>query len=214
MNTTVNTNEKTYTTKEVAEILGVTREQLKGYISYRPELIPSTKSGVGGKTNTWVWSQKDINRLINYYLSHRSNHRKTEFNIPTTMTPSTSTTTALTPVTANQNSALVDMFNEFINIEHEESVNENRAANRKFKFFFERMTEKELQKFFMPMLERFRYSYVTRHVNNVQSQTLTCIKRGTLKGIKKYELTYAAFLELCKFAADNNCPLELPQIEE
>lgn len=198
--------DKVYTTSQVCKILSINKYNLNSYLHLHPALKPSIKIE-GAGNGKFMWTESEVKRLRKYYTNRR--HKSANVNPTTLATPTTSQTTLATP----QTNTLVDMFNEFINIETEEQANENRAANRKFRSLFEKMTEKDMQRFFAPMLERFKYAFITRNVNNVQSQTLTCIKNGKLKGISKYQLTYSAFLELCKFAAENNCPLNLPTTE-
>lgn len=84
----------------------------------------------------------------------------------------------------------------------------NFKAYMKIRQQFDAMTEKDLQKFFAPMTERFKFKYIIANVKSVQSQTLTCIARGRLKGLEKYKLSFSAFLELLKFCVDNNCPTD------
>lgn len=203
------TLDKVYTSEQVAQMLGMTFGNLHNYIWRHPDFRPATKIEGHHGRGKYLWTENEVKRLRKYYTDHK---RKSANVNPTTLaTPTTSQTTTLaTP----QASPLTDMFNAFIEIEAEESKNENRAANRKFRSLFEHMTEKDMQNFFAPMLERFKYAFITKNVNNIQSQTLTCIKNGKLKGISKYQLTYTAFLELCKFAAENNCPLNIPNTAE
>lgn len=201
------TLDKVYTTKQVCEILNVSYAAINNYLWRHPELKPVIKIKGNRGRDSFMWTDEEVNRFRKHH------NRKSTKQIKQTTTLATPTTSQTTLTTPAQASPLVDMFNEFINIETEEQVNENRAANRKFRSLFEKMTERDFQNFFAPMLERFKYSFITRNVNNVQSQTLTCIKNGKLRGISKYQLTYSAFLELCKFAAENNCPLNLPTQE-
>lgn len=199
------TLDKVYTTKQVCEILNVSYAAINNYLHRHPDFKPVIKIKGNRGRDSFMWTDEEVNR----FRKHHNRKSKKSISKSTTLTTSAQTTTLTTP----QTNTLVDMFNEFINIEAEESKNENRAANRKFRSLFERMTEKDMQNFFAPMLERFKYAFITKNVNNIQSQTLTCIRSGKLKGISKYQLTYSAFLELCKFAAENNCPLNLPTTE-
>lgn len=82
----------------------------------------------------------------------------------------------------------------------------NFKAYMEMRRLFEQMNETALQHFFAPMLKRFKYSYITENVKAIQSQTLTCINKGKLRGLDKYKLNFNAFLQLLKFCADNNCP--------
>lgn len=203
------TLDKVYNSEQVAQMLGMTFGNLHNYIWRHPELRPITKIE-GGRGKKYLWTENEVKRLRKYYTDHK--RKSANVNPTTLVTPTTSQTTTL--ATQQSSSPLTDMFNAFIEIEAEESKNENRAANRKFRSLFEHMTEKDMQNFFAPMLERFKYAFITKNVSNIQSQTLTCIKNGKLKGISKYQLTYTAFLELCKFAAENNCPLNIPNTAE
>ena len=73
---------------------------------------------------------------------------------------------------------------------------------------FEQMNESALQKLFKPLLERFKFSYICKCVPEIQSQMLTCINKGRLRGMDKYGMDFNAFLKLVKFAHDNCCPLD------
>lgn len=94
------------------------------------------------------------------------------------------------------------------------AMNEAAERDKNFKAYmkmrqqFDAMTEKDLQRFFAPMTERFKFKYIISNVKSVQSQTLTCIAKGKLKGLEKYKLSFSAFLELLKFCVDNNCPTD------
>lgn len=209
------TTQAYFTTKEVAAIIGITRASVNAFVRKYPALTPNHK-GSQGPNGTYLWTQVEVNRLIAFRKAHNSDVENTELttnNAETTITiPETNKTTSISTANASAET-LINMFDAFLYEEQEEEHNENRAANRKFKNLFNNMTETDIQKFFEPLTERFKFSYVTKIVEEVQSQTLTCIRKGKLKGIAKYELTYKAFLHLCKFAAENNCPLNLPQQE-
>lgn len=208
------TSEQTYfTTEEVANMLGLSPKGLLGYVYLHKEECFVTKKITckehGGKK--FLWTQEEINRLVEYRKTRPvkadTNHTSTSIAIPETNKSTAVSTNTATP------EALISMFDAFLEIEQEEQKSENRAANRKFRYLFENMTETDMQEFFKPLTERFKFSYVTKVIEDIQSQTLTCIKNGRLKGIDKYKLTYTAFLHLCKFAAENNCPLNIPQTQ-
>ena len=202
------TTEQVYfTTMEVAKMLGVNRYSVTRYLQSHAELCPNYKSGKG-RYGMYLWTQEEVNRLI----EHRSGNKSVNIDHTTIAIPETNKTTAVSTNTATAEN-LIAMFDAFLEIEQEEQKSENRAANRKFRYLFENMTEKDMQEFFKPLTERFKFSYVTKVIEDIQSQTLTCIKNGRLKGIDKYKLTYTAFLHLCKFAAENNCPLNIPQTQ-
>lgn len=214
-NTKVNTSAKAtteqayFTTIEVAEMLGVEKHTITTYVRNHTELCPKKKSNKG-RFGGYLWTKAEVDRLIKY----RSGNKNTDTtNTETAIAiPETNKSTAVSTNTATAE-ALISMFDAFLEIEQEEQKSENRAANRKFRYLFENMTEKDMQDFFKPLTERFKFSYITKVIDDIQSQTLTCIKNGKLKGLDKYKLTYTAFLHLCKFAAENNCPLNIPQMQ-
>ena len=200
---------KTYTTKQVAEMLGVTVVGLTNYLYNHKELRPTH-----GSAKRKEWTPEEVYRL----MKHRSktcNCNKPKTEIPTSIIAIPETEFESTAISTNISApeTLITMFDTFLKIEQEEEKSENRAANRKFRYLFDNMTEHDLQEFFKPLTERFKFSYVTKQIKDIQSQTLTCIKNGKLKGLDKYKLTYKAFLHLCKFAAENNCPLNIPQTQ-
>ncbi len=197
-NTKAVTEKTTFTTKEVADMLGLSLSGFSSYLFLHKELRTPT-------VNLWTIDQ------INKILQVRNSNTRSKKN-----TSSTDITVSEKNYSVSTNSAtpetLSDMFNAFLEIEKEEEESENRTANRKFKYLFDNMSEGDLQKFFESLTERFKYSYIVKEVEEIQSQTLTCIHNGKLKGMSKYKLTYKAFLKLCKFAMENNCPLNIPQI--
>lgn len=203
MNTNKNTNasakKTTFTTKEVAEMLGITLSGFTSYLFLHKELRTSVPD---------CWTIEQINKISQL---RNSNNRTKKNLIPTAITVTEKTTTVSANTTTSQ--TLVDMFDAFLEIEKEEEESENKVTNRKFRYLFDNMSEKDLQEFFKPLTERFKYSYIVKEVEDIQSQTLTCIRKGRLKGMLKYKLTYKAFLKLCKFAAENNCPLNIPQMQ-
>lgn len=198
-----------FTTIEVAEMLGVTNWTINDYVRKHTQLCPKKKSNKG-RFGGYLWTKAEVDRLIEY----RSGNKNT--NVTTTETtitiPETNKSTAVSTNTTTPET-LIAMFDAFLEIEQEEQKSENRAANRKFRYLFESMSETDIQNFFKPLTERFKFSYITKVIDDIQSQTLTCIKNGKLKGLDKYKLTYTTFLHLCKFAAENNCPLNIPQTQ-
>lgn len=204
------TTEKAYfTTDEVAKMLGVIKNTVTRYVQSHTELTPKKKNN-RGRYGGYLWTKAEVDRLIEY----RSGNKETDIDHTETAIaiPETAKTTAVSTNTATAEN-LISMFDAFLEIEQEEQKSENRAANRKFRYLFENMTEKDMQDFFKPLTERFKFSYITKVIDDIQSQTLTCIKNGKLRGMDKYRLTYTTFLHLCKFAAENNCPLNIPQTQ-
>lgn len=212
------TEQSYFTTEEVAKMLSLSTKGLLGYVYLHKEenFVPKKMSCKGHRGKKFLWTQEEINRLVEYRKTRHvaiknenidTDHAETAIAIPETNKSTAVSTNTATP------EALISMFDAFLEIEQEEQKSENRAANRKFRYLFENMSETDMQEFFKPLTERFKFSYVTKVIEDIQSQTLTCIKRGKLKGIDKYKLTYTAFLHLCKFAAENNCPLNIPQTQ-
>lgn len=200
-----------FTTEEVADMLNITVNSLSCYLFKHKELRKSARG---------LWTIEEVERLIEFRSKARfknCNNSKITAEELKALTENTSIaipdkTTAVSTNTATTE-ALISMFDAFLEIEQEEQRSENRAANRKFRYLFDNMTEKDMQEFFKPLTERFKFSYITKVIDDIQSQTLTCIKNGKLKGLDKYKLTYTTFLHLCKFAAENNCPLNIPQTQ-
>lgn len=110
------------------------------------------------------------------------------------------------PITANPESEYASPIDCLIAMNEAAEKDSNFKAYMEMRRLFEAMNESALQHFFAPMLKRFKYSYITENVKSVQSQTLTCINKGKLRGLDKYKLDFNAFLQLLKFCADNNCP--------
>lgn len=203
------TEQAYFTTMEVAKMLGVEKHTITTYVRNHTELCPKKKNNKG-RFGGYLWTKTEVDRLIEY----RSGNKETDIDHAETAIaiPETNKTTAVSTNTATAEN-LIAMFDAFLEIEQEEQKSENRTANRKFRYLFENMSETDMQNFFKPLTERFKFSYVVKQIEDIQSQTLTCIKNGKLKGLDKYKLTYTAFLHLCKFAAENNCPLNIPQTQ-
>lgn len=210
------TEQAYFTTEEVATKLGLSISGLLNYVNLHKgeSFIPKKASCKGHRGKRFLWTEEEINRLIEYRKTRPVvvRNENTDTTNTETAIAEINKTTAVSTNTATTE-ALISMFDAFLEIEQEEQKSENRAANRKFRYLFENMTEKDMQEFFKPLTERFKFSYITKVIDDIQSQTLTCIKNGRLKGIDKYKLTYTTFLHLCKFAAENNCPLNIPQTQ-
>ena len=208
------TEQAYFTTEEVATKLGLSISGLLNYVNLHKgeSFIPKKASCKGHRGKRFLWTEEEINRLIEYRKTRPVVVRNENTDTTNTEIAIPDKTTAVSTNTATAEN-LIAMFDAFLEIEQEEQRSENRAANRKFRYLFENMSETDIQEFFKPLIERFKFSYITKVIEDIQSQTLTCIKNGRLKGIDKYKLTYTAFLHLCKFAAENNCPLNIPQTQ-
>ena len=208
------TEQAYFTTEEVAEMLGVIKNTITRYVQSHTELAPKKKNN-RGRYGGYLWTKTEVDRLIEYRSGNKEtdiDHTDIDHAETAIAIPETNKSTSISTNTATAEN-LIAMFDAFLEIEQEEQRSENRAANRKFRYLFENMSETDMQEFFKPLTERFKFSYVVKQIEDIQSQTLTCIKNGRLKGIDKYKLTYTAFLHLCKFAAENNCPLNIPQTQ-
>lgn len=171
-------------TADAAAYLGITCYYLKQLVASKA-IIPDIK-GVGRRPN--LFSMETLNAFRNG--THNTEHE----------------VTTLEPVTANPESEYSSPIDCLIAMNEAAEKNANFKAYMKMRRLFEAMNESALQHFFAPMLKRFKYSYITENVKSVQSQTLTCINKGKLRGLDKYKLDFNAFLQLLKFCSDNNCP--------
>ena len=178
---TTNNNFYLFTSHEAAEYLGITYYQLKELIR-KGKIIPDVR---GKRRRPNFFSIDTLN-------AYRDG---TERKITTPE-----------PVTANPESEYASPIDCLIAMNEAAEKDVNFKAYMEMRRLFEAMNESALQHFFAPMLKRFKYSYITENVKSVQSQTLTCINKGKLKGLEKYKLDFNAFLQLLKFCADNNCP--------
>lgn len=178
-----NNNFNFFTSHEAAEYLGITYYQLKELVR-KGKLTPDFR---GNRRRPNLFSVTTLN-------AYRDGVHNTEHEITTPELVTTNPESHTSPI-----DCLIAM-------------NEAAEKDANFKVYmemrrlFEQMNESALQHFFAPMLRRFKYSYIVENVKSVQSQTLTCINKGKLRGLDKYKLNFNAFLQLLKFCADNNCP--------
>ena len=170
-------------TADAAAYLGISYNYLRRLIASKA-IIPDVK-GAGKRSN--LFSVETLNAF-------RDGNYNTEHEITTSE-----------PVTANPESH-TSPIDCLIAMNEAAEKDTNFKAYMEMRRLFEAMNESALQHFFAPMLRRFKYSYITENVKSVQSQTLTCINKGKLRGLDKYKLNFNAFLQLLKFCADNNCP--------
>ena len=123
--------------------------------------------------------------------------------VTNTTNTDTISTVSSAPAFSNSNSFSLDTL--IAKAEQDETPLGNYYKSQREKF--EALTPKDFKIMFRPLVERFKFSYVAE-ITKVQTQTLTCIKQGNLKGLETYQLTFAAFLKLLKFCGENNCPVE------
>lgn len=188
-------NKELFTSPEVSEIIGMSRTTLIQYINRHKELYPSIRTET--RSGELLWTKDEIIRLVEYRTKYFHKHKAT----PAPIAPIT-TTSEPAPV---EYVSPIDML-----IQIDKTINEdpNVKAYYDMRNRFEQMNESALQKLFKPLLERFKFSYICRCIPEIQSQMLTCIAKGRLRGMDKYKLDFNAFLKLIKFAHDNYVPLD------
>lgn len=228
-------NKETFKTREVAAIIGIPLKTLQNYIFRHLNLNPETIGRSYVWTNSdiiQIYKALNPDMLntadaaaylgISYDYLRRliaskaiipdvkgAGRRSNLFSVETLNAYRDGTERKITtpePVTANPESDHASPIDCLIAMNEAAEKDVNFKAYMEMRRLFEAMNESALQHFFAPMLKRFKYSYITENVKSVQSQTLTCINKGKLRGLDKYKLDFNAFLQLLKFCADNNCP--------
>ena len=195
-----NFSRDTFNTKEAAIIMGTTTGAISGYLYLHRELAPQLVKGV--KSKEYRWTSEDIIRYSEHKIAYgRTKIAKTtsapvEHPAPITATPESASAEYISPI------------DTLIAIDKTISENPNVRVYYDMRNKFEQMNEAALQKLFAPLLERFKFSYICKCIPEIQSQMLTCINKGKLRGMDKYKLDFNAFLKLIKFAHDNCVPLD------
>ena len=186
-------NKEVFTSPEVSEIIGMFYKTLIQYVQRHKELYPSMRTQT--RNGELMWTKDEIIRFVEYRTKYL--YKATPAPIaPITATPEVPATEYVSPI---------DML-----IQIDKTINEdpNVKAYYEMRNKFEQMNESALQKLFAPLLERFKFSYICKCIPEIQSQMLTCINKGKLRGMDKYKLDFNAFLKLVKFAHDNYVPLD------
>lgn len=195
-----NFSRDTFNTKEAAIIMGTTTGAISGYLYLHRELAPQLVKGV--KSKEYRWTSEDIIR----YSEHKIAYGRTKI-AKTTSAP----VEPPTPITATPElpaAEYVSPIDTLIAIDKTINEDPNVRAYYDMRNRFDNMNEAALQKLFAPLLERFKFAYICRCIPEIQSQMLTCIAKGKLRGMDKYKLDFNAFLKLIKFAHDNYVPLD------
>lgn len=248
-----NIGRDSFSTKEVAHIIGSTVSAINNYLLYHNNLKPAIQNG-GSKGH--VWTKAEIIRYVNscignsdmlttsdaakylsipygsmrYYVHSKmitpdfvgKGKFPNRFSLTTldkfkeyldnkSAKSESETPVPPAPITAVPEPApaeYVSPIDVLITINKTMTDNPNVKAYYDMKNRFERMNETALQKLFAPLLERFKYAYICKCIPEIQSQMLTCIAKGKLRGMDKYKLDFNAFLKLIKFAHDNYVPLD------
>lgn len=186
-------NSDMLTSSEAAKYLGISYPTLNYYIK-RGLIVPDIH-GRGQFPNRFSRETLDG---FKEYLNGKSAKSESE------------TSAVVVPITANPEPATeyVSPIDVLIHIDKTINEDPNVKAYYDMKNRFEQMNEAALQKLFSPMLERFKFAYICKCVPEIQSQMLTCINKGKLRGMEKYGMDFNAFLKLVKFAHDNYVPLD------
>lgn len=196
-----NFSRDTFNTKEAAIIMGTTTGAISGYLYLHRELAPQLAKGVKGKE--FLWTPADIIRYSEHKIAYgRTKTAKTD-PAPVSVSPAPITATPELPA-----AEYVSPIDTLIAIDKTINEDPNVRAYYDMKNRFDNMNEVALQKLFKPLLERFKFSYICKCIPEIQSQMLTCINKGKLRGMDKYKLDFNAFLKLIKFAHDNCVPLD------
>lgn len=180
------------TTGEAAKYLGIPYGSMGYYI--KNKIITPDFVGSGNIPNRF---SKDTLNKFKEYLDSKSEISES--------------TAPIAPITAASVSAPVEYVSPIDTlIAIDKTINEdpNVKAYYDMKNRFDNMNEVALQKLFAPLLERFKFAYICKCIPEIQSQMLTCIAKGKLRGMDKYKLDFNAFLKLIKFAHDNYVPLD------
>ena len=186
-------NKELFTSPEVSEIIGMSYKTLIQYVSRHKELYPSIRTET--RNGELLWTKDEIIRLVEYRTKYF--HKAT----PAPIAPITET---LKPAPAEY----ISPIDTLIAIDKTINEDPNVKAYYDMKNRFDNMNETALQKLFKPLLERFKFAYICKQIPEIQSQMLTCIAKGKLRGMDKYKLDFNAFLKLVKFAHDNYVPLD------
>lgn len=191
--------ERTYTIKEAARIIGVSRSTIHNMIRDHLDLFPNHRYG---SRKRWNLTADEV-RLIAEIRGVQV-HLPSDDDIDQTSTSTEIPTGENACIMSEQEIPPADMM---LAIHHRIEDDMNFKTYMRLSKLYESITEPELQVLFQPLTERFKFSYICREVKGIQSQTLTCIAKGKLRGLEKYQLTFETFLNLIKFAADNGVEL-------
>ena len=183
------------TTGQASYVLGYKRVNcLSSFLALHPEYRPA---GHTLRTKKPCWTHDNIIAIAEYRIAHAKDAKEEP-----EVKPVPETTTAISESAPLSPLDMLIAMNE--QIEHDKNVQSYFELKDKF----EAMNERQLQMFFAELLKRFKFRYIVEQIPELQSQTLTCISKGKLKGIEKYKLDFKVFLKMLKFCADNNCPTD------
>lgn len=194
-------NKELFNSSRAAEIVGIPRNTLINYISYHKELRPSMRTQT--RQGEFLWTKDEIIRFAEYRARYLNCKTSSVSTAATTATPESAPAedTVLATVNPDNPFSILKAMNKAC------EQDSNFKAMMKLRSEFEHMNEQQLQIRFSEMLKRFKFKYITENVKSVQSQTLTCIAKGKLRGIDRYKLSFNSYLELLEFCYNNSCPV-------
>lgn len=213
MPTTITAN-TLFTTAQLTTMLHTSSKALCNYIEHHPELRPKLchipVKGMHGRHNFYTMAEADSvascrNQTLDFSAlpDDETFYTTADFAdiIPETAIRTNPVTETANPITAAEP---VTTLAGCIKAIHED---ENVRRYCEFKMRFESLTTAQLVFMFKPMCERFKYSFIIANTKGLQSQTLTYVAKGHLKGLKEYALTFEGFLELLDFCERFHCDL-------
>lgn len=190
----LNMDDPIYDTRMAHLFIGSTNGKIQGVLRFSPELKPKIK-----QERAYRWTLWEINRLAVKVTGK-------DINLNDVGCALESNTVLNQPYTGG--SSILSEIDELLNVQdrmwYDSSIRHYVQAKEKF----DRYTEKDLSVIFGEVLRRFKFSYIAENVRGCQTQTLTAIKQGSLKGLDSFKMTFEVYLRLLKFAKENNCPLQ------
>lgn len=207
MPTTITAN-TLFTTAQLVKMLHTNSGALYDYLKHHPELRPKLfhipVKGIQGRHNFYTMAEADSiavkrNKILDFSAlpDDETFYTTADF---ADIIPETAIRTNPVTETANPITTLAGCIKAI----HED---ENVRRYCEFRNRFERLTTQQLIFMFKPMTERFKYSFIIRNTKGLQSQTITYIANGKLRGLKEYALTFEGFLELLDFCERFHCDL-------
>lgn len=201
-------------TARLSIYLGLKTKEICAFLRKHPEIeverrdIDPTRKTHRKTNNALYWNEDSIRDFIFIWLRDKFSH----------CAPITSRLSQAYQLTERKIAApsadYIAPIDVIIELHNAVKQDPNTEAYLRLKNKFDSMNERSFQILFAPILERFKFRYICSCIPEIQSQTLTCIAKGKLKGMEQYKLTFEAFLKLIKFAHDHYTPLDDPDIQK
>lgn len=186
-------DEPVYDTRMAHLFIGSTDGKIQGALRFSPELKPKKK-----QERAYRWTLWEINRLAVKVTGK-------DINLNDVGCALESDTVLDMPYTGGDN--ILSEIDELLDVQKrmwtDSSIWHYMRAKEKFNSY----TEKDLSVIFGELLRRFKFSYIVENVQGCQTQTLTAIKQGSLKGLDRFKMSFEIYLRLIKFAKENGCPI-------